>query len=326
VSRRKRVNWNMEGADGSRSPAPLAQKLVELAAKDPRIVCLTADLGKATNLDLFQKAHPERFFNVGIAEQNLVAVASGLAATGLIPVVSTYAVFASLRAAEFVRTDVAYNGRNVKIIGTLSGVGFGPAGPTHQAIEDIALMRAIPSMVVIAPRDEQEAVEAIEAVLGNTDPVYMRLGPSTTPRLDGDLDSGFEIGRAITLREGGDLTVIACGIAIAGALRAAEKAAALGVDVRVLNMHTIKPLDEEAIRRAMTETRGIVSVEDHNVVGGLGSAVADVIAASGRACTLVKLGHQDRFGPMGDSAGLIHIAGFGRSAILKAVKTLARCA
>ncbi len=298
--------------------------LVELGRKDPRIVALTADLGNSTRIGRFKEAFPERFFNVGIAEQNMIAVAAGLAATGLIPVVSSYATFAILRAAEFVRTDLAYNRRNVKIIGELAGVSFGQGGPTHHAIEDVAFMRAVPGMVVIAPCDGFETARALEAALAWEGPVYLRIGRSMEPLVHKARDLDFEIGRAAELRQGSDVTVIACGVAVYHALSAAERAAHQGLSVRVLNMHTLKPLDVEAVRRAINDTRRIVTAEDHSVIGGLGSAVAEVIADSGRACALRRLGHQDRFSPMGVPEDLVHLAGFDDDGILAAIAALAR--
>jgi transketolase len=296
--------------------------LAELGRKEPRLVALTADLAHSTKIGRFKKEHPERFFDVGICEQNLIAVASGLAATGLIPVASTYAIFASLRAAEFVRTDLAYNARNVKVIGTLAGTSFGQGGPTHHALEDLALMRAIPGMTVIAPADAVEAAKAVEAAVAHVGPVYLRLGRGMEPLVHESGECPFVLGRALELRPGTDATVIACGTAVLHAVRAADRVKTTGKSVRVLDVHTLKPLDEEAIRRAVTETRRIVTAEDHSVVNGLGSAVADVIAASGKGCALRKLGHQDRFSGMGIPEDLAHLAGFDEDGIVAALEQL----
>jgi transketolase len=296
--------------------------LVELGKKNSRIVALTADLGDSTRIGRFKEFFPERFFNVGVAEQNMMAVAGGLAATGLIPVVSSYAVFASLRAAEFVRTDLAYNQRNVKIIGTLAGVSFGQGGPTHHAIEDMALMRAIPGMVVMSPCDGYETASAVAAAIAHEGPVYIRIGRSMEPLVHDTRDIDLTIGRAIELRQGNDITVIACGVAVYHAVAAAERAAQAGVSVRVLDVHTVKPLDQAAIARAIADTRRIVTAEDHSVIGGLGSAVAEVIASSGKGCAFRRLGHQDRFAGMGIPEDLVHDAGFDDDGVLAAIEAL----
>jgi transketolase len=298
--------------------------LVECGRADPRIVAVCADLAGSTLIGRFREAFPERYVAVGVAEQNLVAVAAGLAAAGLVPVLSTYAVFASLRAAEFVRTDLAYNRRNAKIVATLAGVSFGQGGPTHHAVEDLALMRAIPGMVVLAPADGHQAGAALRAALAHDGPVYLRVGRAMEPRVPATAELDFRIGRAITRRDGGDLTVIACGSPVAAALAAAERAARDGVSVRVLDMHTIKPLDEDAVRRAVAETRRIVTVEDHSVIGGLGGAVAEVIAGTGKGCGLRRLGHADRFCPMGIPEDLAHLAGIDEDGILAAIAELSR--
>lgn len=316
--------WTVEDENLIAYNAVWGDVLVELGRKDPRIVAVCADLAGSTHIGRFRDAFPDRYVAVGVAEQNMMAVAAGLAATGLIPVVSTYAVFASLRAAEFVRTDIAYNQRNVKIIATLAGVSFGQGGATHHAVEDIALMRAIPGMVVLSPADGWEAGAALAAALEHEGPVYMRVGRSMEPLVHTKREVDLEIGRASALKDGRDVTVIVSGSPVYAALGAAERAARDGVSVRVLNMHTLKPLDEEAVRRAITDTRRIVTVEDHSVRNGLGTAVAEVIARSGRGCALRMLGHPDRFAGMGIPEDLVHEAGFDEDGILAAVAELAR--
>lgn len=296
--------------------------LVARARQDPRIVALTADLGKTTKLLRFAEAFPARFFNVGIAEQNLMAVAAGLAATGLVPVASTYAAFASLRAAEFVRTDIGYNRRNVKIIATMAGTSFGTGGPTHHALEDIALMRAIPGLVVLAPADGLETGKALDAALAHEGPVYLRTGRGMEAPVYRDDQFPFTIGKASELRAGGDATVIACGATVLGAVRASDRFRQRGLSVRVLNMHTLKPLDDEAILRAMVETGRVVTVEDHSVINGLGSAVADVIASSGRGCALRKLGHQDRFAELGYPEDLLYRNGLDEDGVIAALASM----
>ncbi len=322
--------WTVEDVNLITQTELWGEVLLELGHADRRIVALTADLGNTTKLRPFKEAFPERFFNVGVAEQNLMAVAAGLSAMGLVPVVCTYATFASLRAAEFVRTDLGYNQRNVKIIGTLAGVAFGQGGPTHHSTEDLALLRAVPGMVVLAPSDGQQMAAALRAALFHEGPVYLRTGrgvelPAEAARTNGLSEvSGrdFGIGKARLLRDGNQVTVIACGPAVQEALRAAERAQVEGIAVRVLDMGSIKPLDEGAVLAALHQTRRIVTVEDHNVIGGLGSAVAEVVAASGKGCALRRLGHQDRYLGMGIPEDLMHLGGFDEDAIFAAVCAL----
>lgn len=291
--------------------------LVEVAREDPRIVCVTADLGTTTRLARFRRELPERFFNVGVAEQNLLAVAAGLAAVGFVPVVCTYASFASLRAAEFVRVDVAYAGRNVKILATLAGVAFGQGGPTHHASEDLALMRAIPGMTVLNPADGDEMAAALRAALAHEGPVYLRYGRGTEPA--SRPGQPFRIGPANVLREGTEVVVFACGPVVAEALGAAGRAANEGISVAVVAVPTIEPLDRETIAAWCARVRRVVTVEDHSVVGGLGSAVAEVIAESGKGCALRRLGHPRRFLPMGVPEDLMHLGGFDEDGIFAAI-------
>ncbi len=292
--------------------------LVELGHEDPRIVTVTADLATTTKFARFKKEFPDRSINVGIAEQNLMAVASGLAAMGFVPVVCSYAAFAILRAAEFVRTDIAYAGRNVKIIGTLAGVAFGQGGPTHHSIDDLALMRAMPNMTILVPSDGAEMAEALRAAILHDGPVYIRYGRGTEP--PSRPGEPFTIGKISILREGSDATVFACGSVVHEAVGAAERAASQGLlQARVIAVPTLKPLDEPAILAAIRETRRIITVEDHNVIGGLGSAIEGVIARSGLGCAVKKLGHQDRFLCTGVPEDLMHLGGFDEDAIYAAL-------
>lgn len=315
----KGLTWTVEDADRMTQAEIYGEVLTQLGTQNDKIVCLTADLANSTKIGKFQKTHPERFFNMGIAEMNMIGVASGLASTGYLPVVTTFAVFAALRAVEFVRTDVCYQKRNVKIIGTHSGTSFGQAGSTHHCIEDLAIMRALPGMVVIAPADAFETAKAITAAVEHDGPVYMRIGRSFEPPLHKSADFDFTIGKAILLHEGSDITVIACGRVVLGALEAAEIAARQGLSVRVLDMHTIKPIDAEAVMKAVIDTRRIITVEDHTTIGGLGSTVADVIAASGKGCVLKKLGLQDQFSVVGYSDDLPHTYGLDADGIVTAI-------
>jgi transketolase len=296
--------------------------LVALARKDSRIVALSADLAHSTKLLRFKQCFPERFFNVGIAEQNLVAVAAGLASMGLIPVACTYATFASLRAAEFVRTDLAYNRRNVKLIGTLAGVAFGQGGPTHHAVEDIALMRAIPGMTVLSPSNGFEMAACLRAALTLDGPVYLRTGRGVELPLEERKEPPFTLGVPRVVRPGTDVAVLACGQLVGEALRAAERLTRGKLDVRVVNVSTLKPLSAEAVLSVLDNVRWVVTVEDHSIVGGLGSAVAEVLAESGSACRLKRLGHPDRWLGMGVPEDLMHAGGFDEDAIVGAVEAL----
>ncbi|MCZ7583215.1 MAG: transketolase family protein [Deltaproteobacteria bacterium] len=301
------ITWTVDDADTMTANEIYGEVLTRLGDENPRILAMTADLAGSTKIGKFQKKHPERFFNFGIAETNMMGFASGMCEAGFIPVVSTFAAFAALRCAEHVRTDVAYNRRNVKIIATHSGTSFGPAGTTHHCTEDLAVMRAIATMTVIVPADAYETAKATAAVIDHDGPCYVRIGRSFEPPLWKDLNFDWEIGKAITLREGTDITVIACGPSVLHAVEAADRAERQGLKVRVLDMHTIKPIDRDAVMAAVMDTRRIVTAEDHNIVGGLGSAVAEVVAESGKGCVLRKLGVADVFSPHGAPEDLQHL-------------------
>ncbi len=301
------LTWNIDDADHMTQGEIYGEVLTRLGSENPKIVALTADLAGSTKIGTFQKKHADRFFNFGIMETNMMGWASGLAESGLIPVVSTFAAFAALRCAEHVRTDICYNKRNVKIIATHSGTSFGPAGTTHHCTEDLAVMRAIAGMTVIVPADAFETAKATAAVIDHDGPCYVRIGRSFEPPLWKNLDFDWEIGKAIQLREGTDCTVIACGPSVLEACDASDRARARGLAVRVLDMHTIKPIDRDAIMSALMDTRRIITAEDHNVLGGLGSAVAEIIAESGKGCVLRRLGMQDRFSPHGSPEDLQHM-------------------
>lgn len=297
--------------------------LVELGGKDPRVVALTADLAKSTKIGDFMEKFPDRFFNVGIAEQNLFGIAAGMAKCGLIPFASTFSVFASLRAAEQVHTDICYQDLNVKIIGTHGGTSFGQAGSTHHAIEDLAVIRAFSNMRVIVPADGYETANAVRAAYAMEGPVYIRINRGFDQTVYTGEDYGFEFGRGIQMTEGDDLSIIANGSCVFQAVQAArilENDYHLGA--RVINMHTLKPLDEEIILRAADDTRRIITVEDHIVTGGLGSAVADVLAERGRACAFRKLGLHG-FSAIGFHEDLLSINGVDQNAIVdEAIKMM----
>ncbi|RJO71584.1 MAG: transketolase family protein [Myxococcales bacterium] len=320
----KGLTWTIDDADHMTQAELYGEVLTRLGEENKKIVALTADLAGSTKIGRFQKTHPDRFYNVGIAETNMFGIASGLAATGLIPVCSTFAVFTALRGAEHVRTDICYQKRNVKIIATHSGTSFGQAGTTHHCTEDLGVMRLFPGMTVIAPADAYETAKAAIASIEHVGPVYIRIGRSFEPPLHKSLDFDFEIGKAIQIHEGTDVTVIAAGRPTVGALEAAEIAKKNGVSVRVLDMHTIKPIDEEAILKAVMDTRRIVTVEDHNVIGGLGSAVSEVITKHGKACAMRRLGLQDEFSIVGYPDDLLHVYKMDADGILEAIQELLR--
>jgi len=301
------LTWTIDDADNMTQNEIYGQVLARLGEENPKIIAMTADLAGSTKIGKFQKRHPDRFFNFGIAETNMMGFASGLASAGFIPVVSTFAVFAALRCGEHVRTDICYNLRNVKIIATHSGTSFGPAGTTHHCTEDMAVMRSMAGMTVIAPADAFETAKATAAVIEHDGPCYVRTGRSFEPPLWKDLNFDWEIGKGITLRDGADVTVIACGPAVLAAVEASDRAKRQGLSVRVIDMHTIKPIDKEAVLSALTDTRRIITAEDHNVIGALGSAVAEIVAESGKGCVLRRLGLQDTFSTHGSPEDLQHI-------------------
>ncbi|MCP4130143.1 MAG: transketolase family protein [bacterium] len=290
------TTWTVYDANNMTQAEIYGEVLCELGDKHPNIVGLTADLAKSTKIGKFGEKFPERFYNVGIAEQNLFGVAAGMAKAGLMPFVSTMATFASMRACEQVRTDICYQNLDCKIIATHGGISFGTAGSTHQGQEDVAIMRAFPNMTVIVPADGIETANAVKACIEHDGPVYIRVGRGFEPTFYEKEDYGFEIGKAVEVNPGTDITLICCGITV---LQAFEAAKVLkqedDLSVRVLNIHTIKPIDEEAIMKAVTETRRIITFEEHTIIGGLGTAVADVIAASGKGCAFEKVGVTDEF-------------------------------
>ena len=294
------LTWTVYDADTMTQTEIYGEVLCRLGEKYEKIVGLTADLAKSTKIGKFGEKFPERFFNVGIAEQNLFGIAAGLAKSGLIPFVSTMAAFAAMRAAEQVRTDICYQNLNCKIIATHAGTSFGAAGTTHHCTEDIAIMRSFANMTVIVPADGIETANAVKACVEYPGPVYIRIGRGFEPRFYENEEYGFKIGKAIEVAQGTDITLICCGITVLQAFEAArflkEKD---GLSVRVLNMHTIKPLDEDAVQKAVEETRRIITFEDHNIHGGLGSAVADVIASSGKGCAFTKVGIPDCYCEVG---------------------------
>ncbi len=315
------LTWNVYDANTMTQADIYGEVLCQLGERDPKIVGLSADLAKSTKIGKFADKFPERFFNVGIAEQNLFGVAAGLAKAGLLPFVSTMAVFTTLRAAEQVRTDICYQNLSVKIIATHAGTSFGAAGTTHHCTEDLAVMRALANMTVIAPADGIETANAVKACVNYPGPVYIRIGRGFEPRCYENEDYGFEIGKSVLMHPGTDITLICCGVTVLQALEAAKYLKQNdGLSVRVLNMHTIKPLDAEAVLAAVRETRRIITFEDHNIQGGLGSAVADVIAASGKGCAFEKVGIPDCFCIVGYPEDLYSHYQFDTDGIIRKVK------
>ena len=256
------------------------EALLELGAENPNIVVLDADLAAATKTGVFKNAYPDRFFDCGIAEANMIGIAAGLATTGKIPFVSSFAMFAAGRAYEQVRNSVGYPRLNVKIGASHAGITVGEDGASHQCNEDIALMRTIPDMVVMCPADVIEAREATKAAANYEGPVYLRFGRAVCPVINDKPDYKFEIGKGELLREGSDLTIAATGICVGGALEAADKLAEEGISAEVINICTIKPLDEELIIRSAKKTGKVITAEEHSVIGGLGSAVCDALCKS----------------------------------------------
>lgn len=284
--------------------------------KNPNVVVLEADLGNATKSNAFKEVAPERYFNMGISEQDLIGTAAGFAAAGKIPLASTFAVFATGRAFEQVRNSVCYPKLNVKICATHAGLTVGADGGSHQAIEDISLMRTLPNMTVINPADAKEAEAAVLAAIDYQGPVYIRLGRAETNDIHDD-SYHFEWGKAEVLRQGSDVTIFATGVMTAKALDAAETLAKQGVQAEVINVHTIKPLDEETVIASAKKTGKVVTAEEHSIIGGLGSAVAEVLA---RQCPTKQafVGVQDSFGESGSPNDLLEKYGLTTEAIVKA--------
>ena len=292
--------------------------LVELGKEHEDLVVLDADLAAATKTAMFQKVFPERHIDCGIAECNMVGVAAGLAATGMVPFASSFAMFAAGRAFEQIRNSVGYPKLNVKIGATHAGISVGEDGATHQCNEDIALMRTIPGMVVINPSDDVEARAAVKAAYEHHGPVYLRFGRLAVPVINDNEEYKFELGKGITLKDGKDVTIIATGLPVSESLEAAEMLEKDGISVRVINIHTIKPLDEEIIEKAAKETGKLVTVE-HSVIGGLGSAVCDVVAEKAPA-KVMKIGINDVYGESGPALELIKKYGLDAESIYKKVK------
>lgn len=293
--------------------------LAELGKEADNLVVLDADLAAATKTEIFRQEFPDRHIDCGIAEANMIGIAAGLASTGKVPFVSSFAMFAAGRAYEQVRNSVGYPHLNVKIGATHAGISVGEDGASHQCNEDLALMRVIPGMTVINPSDAVEAREAVRAAYAMDGPVYLRFGRLAVPVINDHEDYHFEIGKGVVLKDGKDLTIIATGLCVSESLGAAKMLAELGIDARVINIHTIKPLDEELILKAATETGKIVTVEEHSVIGGLGGAVAEVLSEK-CPTRLLRIGMEDVFGESGPAAELIEKYGLDAKGICRRIK------
>jgi len=294
--------------------------LTELGAEYPQVVVLDADLASATKTDVFKKVYPDRFIDCGIAECNMVGVAAGLATCGKIPFATSFAMFSAGRAYEQVRNSIGYPKLNVKIVGSHAGISVGEDGATHQCNEDLALMRTIPGMVVLNPADHYEMKAAVKAAIKHYGPVYIRLGRLAVESFNNSDAYKFEIGKGITLRDGKDITIVATGLMVSRALEAVKVLAEQGVDARLINIHTIKPIDSELILKAAKETGKIITVEEHNVIGGLGDAVCSVLS---EACPtpVIKIGINDVYGHSGPAADLLDEFGLNASHIVEVAKS-----
>ena len=293
--------------------------LASLGREHENLVVLDADLAAATKTGIFKKEFPERHIDCGIAEANMIGIAAGLASTGKVPFCSSFAMFAAGRTFEQIRNSVGYPHLNVKIGATHAGISVGEDGATHQCNEDIALMRTIPGMTIINPSDDVEARAAVKAAYEMEGPVYLRFGRLAVPVINDRDDYQFEIGKGVVLKEGTDLTLIATGLEVAESLAAAEKLEADGISVEVINMHTIKPLDVDLVVRSAAKTGKVVTVEEHSIIGGLGSAVAEVLAEK-QPAKLLRIGVEDRFGESGPALKLLEKYELDAAGIYKKVK------
>jgi transketolase len=291
--------------------------LVDLAKDHDDFVVLDADLAAATKTGIFKAAYPDRFFDCGIAESDMMGIAAGIATTGRVAFASTFAMFAAGRAFEQVRNSIGYPHLNVKIGATHAGISVGEDGATHQCCEDIALMRTIPGMTVVVPSDDVEARAVVKAAYEHEGPVYMRFARLATPVFNDTPDYHFELGKAVTLRKGSDVTIVACGLMVGAALEAAESLAKQGVDAEVINAHTVKPLDADTICASAEKTGRVVTAEEHSILGGLGGAVCEVLSER-HPVPVRRVGVQDTFGESGPAVELLHKYGLDAAGIEKA--------
>ena len=294
------------------------EMLEKLGEENKDIVVLDADLSAATKTSIFAKKYPDRFFDMGIAEANMMGVAAGMASCGKIPYVSTFAAFAAGRAYDQIRASICYPNLNVKICATHAGITVGEDGATHQMLEDIALMRALPNMKVLCPSDDVETKYLIEQISKIKGPVYVRLARLATPGIYEE-NQTFEIGKAVQIGEGTDATVFATGVVVSEAIKAKELLEKEGIYIRVVDMHTIKPIDKEMIVKSAKETKKLISIEDHSVIGGLGSAISEVLTEE-YPCKLIRMGIKDTFGKSGNAVELLKYFGLTSEEIIKTVK------
>ncbi|SHJ62048.1 transketolase family protein [Paramaledivibacter caminithermalis] len=295
--------------------------LIKLGRNNENIVVLDADLSKSTKTHGFSKEFPNRFFNMGIAEQNLMGTAAGLAASGKIPFASTFAVFAAGRAFEIIRNSICYPKLNVKVCATHAGITVGEDGASHQAIEDLAIMRALPNMTVLNPADAVSAEALLKEAAMYNGPVYVRLGRAKVPVIYDENNTKFSIGKGIEVKEGNDIAIIATGIMVDVALKAAEELSKQGISARIIDIHTIKPIDREIIIKTAKETKGIITAEEHNIIGGLGSAVAEVLVENYPA-PLKRIGINDTFGESGKPDELMKKYGLTAENIVEKAKEI----
>lgn len=295
--------------------------LVDLGKKYDNLIVLDADLSAATKTNIFQKVFPERHINCGIAEANMVGLSAGLATTGMIPFISTFAMFVAGRAYEQIRNSVGYPHLNVKIGATHAGISVGEDGATHQCNEDIALMRTIPKMVIINPCDDIETKKAVEAAYLHEGPVYLRLGRMGIESINDEDSYKFEIGKGIVLKEGTDITIVATGLTVSNSLKAAKMLEKSGISARVINIHTIKPLDDDLILKAAEETKKIVVIEEHSIIGGLGSAVSELLSEK-MPTYVYKIGINDTYCESGPAEELIKKYGLDEESIYEKVKSI----
>ncbi len=294
------------------------EKLAELGEKNNKIVVLDADLAEATKTSVFKKKFPERFFDMGIAEQDMIATAAGMATCGMIPFASTFAVFAAGRAYDQIRNSICYPKLNVKICATHAGISVGEDGATHQMLEDLGLMRGLPNMTVLSVSDDIQTKWAIEEIAKLEGPVYVRLGRLKSPIVY-DKDQQFELGKGVQIGDGTDATVIATGLMVSEAVLAKEELEKEGIHIRVVDIHTIKPIDKELIVKCAKETKRIITIEDHSIIGGLGSAVCEVLADE-YPTKVTRLGMKDTFGKSGKAEKLLEFFGLTKDGIIKEIK------
>ena len=299
------------------------EALLELGKENEQVVVLDADLSTATKTNMFAKEFPQRFFDMGIAEQNMLGVAAGMSTCGKTPFVSTFAVFAAGRAYDQIRNSICYPNLNVKICATHAGVTVGEDGATHQMLEDISLMRTLPNMHVLCVSDDIQARWAVKEIAKLDGPVYLRLCRLETPVIY-DENQKFEIGKTVQIGDGTDVTVFATGVTVSEAIKAKEKLAEQGINIRVLDVHTIKPIDEDMIVKCAKETKKLISVEDHNIIGGLGSAISEVLTEK-YPKKLIRMGIHDRFGKSGKAEELMHYFGIDCDSIVNKIRSKGTC-